>query len=234
MPRQLAFQLPVRAALGRGDFFISPANQHALTLIDAPGWPEGKLLLIGPEGAGKSHLAAIWATGTGAATRAARDLGRADLPGLAAGPGLVVEDADRIAGDRAAETALFHLHNLMAAAGRRLLITARGEARGWGLTLPDLQSRMEGTLAARLDPPDDALLSALIVKLFADRQLQVGPALIGYLLSRVERSFAAVRALVTALDARGLALGRPVTRALAAELFDSGWTAPAAGRNDLS
>lgn len=218
MPRQLAFDLPVRPALGREDFFVSPANELALAALDAGGWPQGKMLLLGPEGAGKSHLAQVWAGDTGAQVIAARDIAALPLP--EPGP-MVVEDADRIAGDREAETALFHLHNHLLAADAPLLLTARRGATHWGLTLPDLKSRMEATATAELLPPDDALLSAVCLKLFADRQLQVTPALIQWLIRRIDRSFAAARAAVATLDAAALQRGRPVTRALAAEVLDT-------------
>lgn len=218
MPRQLILDLPVRPALGREDFFVAPSNALALAMIDGQtGWPQGKLLLIGPEGAGKSHLAAVWAEAAQAQTIPADA-----IAGLTEAPVLVVEDADRIAGDMARETALFHLHNHLLAQGGHLLITARSEPRDWGLVLPDLKSRMQATAIARIEPPDDSLLGAVILKLFADRQVQVSPTLVPYLLPRIERSFAAARALVAALDARALALGRPVSRALAADLLDIG------------
>lgn len=219
MARQLTFDLPVRPALGREDFFVSPANALALAALDAAAdWPQGKMLLIGPEGAGKSHLAQVWAGAESARVVAAAELAALPLPDPAP---LVVEDADRIAGDRAAEVALFHLHNHMLSGRARLLITARAAPRSWGLTLPDLASRMEATASAQLLPPDDALLAAVLVKLFADRQIAVAPALIPWLVQRMDRSFAAARRLVAELDARSLARGGPVTRALAAEILDS-------------
>ena len=216
MPRQLAFDLPVRPALGRGDFFVSPANALAVAQIDAGGWPAGKLLLIGPEGAGKSHLAQVWATETGAVVLEAAAL--PDLPPEALA--VVVEDAEKVAGDEAAETRLFHLHNHVLARGGRLLITASAPPRCWGLALPDLASRMEATAQAAVLPPDDALLSAVLVKLFADRQIAVAPSLIPWLVNRMDRSFAAARALVAELDARALAQGGPVTREIAREVLD--------------
>jgi chromosomal replication initiation ATPase DnaA len=216
MPRQLAFDLPVRPALGRGDFFVSPANALAVAQIDAGGWPAGKLLLIGPEGAGKSHLAQVWATETGAVVLEAAAL--PDLPPEALA--VVVEDAEKVAGDEAAETRLFHLHNHVLARGGRLLITASAPPRSWGLVLPDLASRMEATALAGIAPPDDRLLSAVLVKLFADRQIAVAPSLIPWLVNRMDRSFAAARALVAELDARALAQGGPVTREIAREVLD--------------
>ena len=125
---------------------------------------------------------------------------------------MVVEDADEMAGLPAHEEALFHLINHMAAAGGHLLLTAQRPPRDWGLALPDLLSRMQSIAIARLEAPDDALLSAVLVKLFADRQIAVPPNLIPYLAARMDRSIAAARHLVAALDAHALALGRPVTR----------------------
>lgn len=225
MAEQLAFDLPVRPALGREDFLVSPANALAVAALDADdGWPERKMLLVGPEGSGKTHLALVWAARSGAPVLAARDIAAAGLPDT---PALVIEDAETVAGDMALETALFHLHNHMAQDGGRLLLTAGAAARDWGLRLPDLLSRMEATAAVRLLPPDDALLGAVLVKLFADRQVQVSPGLIPWLVGRIDRSFATARSVVAALDAAALARQKPVTIRLAAELLDSqGHVAP--------
>lgn len=220
MPRQLTLDLPVRAALGREDFFLSPANELALATLDAGHWPQSKLILTGPEGAGKSHLAAVWAGEQGAAVIAAKDLSDGIIPASAGARAVVIEDADRIAGDMPREVALFHLHNLLQAAGAALLLTARRPPRDWGLQLADLRSRMEATGVVTLDPPDDSLLAAVLVKLFTDRQIQVQANLVDYLLARMDRSFAEARRLVDRLDQRALALGRPVTRTLAAEVLD--------------
>jgi chromosomal replication initiation ATPase DnaA len=218
---QLVFDLPARALLGREDFCISGANTLALTAVERwRDWPEGRMLLIGPPGAGKTHLAHVWTAAAGARMVAAPSLARAEVAELAEGP-VTVEDADKLAGDAPGEAALFHLHNAMAARRMPLLVTARGPVRDWGLRLADLASRMQAMAVTRLGPPDDALLSAVLTKLFADRQIAVPPTLIPYLLPRMVRSFAAARDLVAALDARSLAQGRPVTRALAAGLLDS-------------
>jgi chromosomal replication initiation ATPase DnaA len=212
---QLAFDLPSAEALSRADFFVAPSNALALQTVEAwQNWPGRKLLLIGPDGAGKTHLAQIWASMAGAMILRAEALGDADLSPLSGQP-VVVEDADRIG---SAETALFHLHNLVTGGGA-LLLTAATPPRDWGLALPDLISRMQATAIARLEAPDDALLSAVLVKLFADRQIAVPVNLIPYLVSRMPRSIGGARGLVTALDARALALGRPITRQLAAEVL---------------
>jgi chromosomal replication initiation ATPase DnaA len=215
--RQLAFDLPSAEAMTRADFFVTPSNALALQMVESwQAWPGRKLLLIGPEGAGKTHLAQVWAAAAGAIILPARDLGGVDIARLA-GRAVAVEDADRIG---SAEAALFHLHNLITL-DAALLLTARTPPRDWGLTLPDLVSRMQATPVAQLDAPDDALLSAVLVKLFADRQVAIAPNLVPYLVSRMPRSVGAARALVAELDARALAAGRPITRALAGEVLDS-------------
>ena len=130
-------------------------------------------------------------------------------------------DAEGIAGNREAETRLFHIHNLVLAEGGRLLLTARLHPSRWGLVLPDLASRMEATAVAEIAPPDDALLAAVLAKHFSDRQLSVQTNLLAWLVRRMDRSFAAARGLVAAVDARALARGTAVTRALAQEVLDS-------------
>ncbi len=216
MIRQLAFDLPNTEAMTRADFFIAPSNALALQAIEGwEGWPGRKLLLIGPEGSGKTHLARVWAEMAGASILQAEGLTGTELSGYA-GQRVVVEDADRIG---AAEVQLFHLHNLVTTSGA-LLLTARTPPRDWGLRLLDLQSRIQAAPVARLEAPDDALLSAVLVKLFADRQVVVTAKLIPYLLSRMPRSAGAARALVSALDGMALAAGRPITRPLAGEALD--------------
>ena len=213
MTGQLAFDLPALQAFRREDFFPSPANAVALAALLDP--TARRLMLVGPHGAGKTHLAHIWAGVAGACLLPLTDLPHA-LPDLSPDAAVVIDNADDPARD---QTALFHLHNLLAPSGR-LLLTATTPPRDWGLTLPDLVSRLQAMTHLTLDAPDDALLSAVLVKLFADRQIAVPPNLIPYLVTRMERSIAAARALVATLDAAALAQGRPVTRALAAELLD--------------
>lgn len=218
MPRQLGLDLPVRTATGRQDFFISPANSLAVAEVDRwHDWPAGKLALIGPEGAGKSHLAHVWATDAGARILPARTLAaQTPQPG-----NLVIEDAPEVAGDRAGEEALLHWHNLVLAEGGRLLLTGTGPPGQWPIRLPDLASRLRGTPTALLEPPDDALLQAVLLKLFADRQIAPQPSLLPWLLKRMERSFAEAGRIVAALDAAALASGRPIGPRLAAEVLNA-------------
>lgn len=217
MIRQLAFNLPNPEAMTREHFFVAPSNALALATVESwQDWPGRKLLLLGPEGSGKTHLVQIWAALSDAVILSAETLADTDIASLS-GRAVVVEDADRLG---AAEAQLFHLHNLVTTTGA-LLLTARTPPRDWGLSLPDLISRMQATPIAQLDAPDDALLSAVLVKLFADRQIAVPSNLIPYLVSRMPRSIGAARALVASLDARALAAGRPITRALAGEMLDT-------------
>ena len=217
MSQQLSFDLPSKPTLGRDDFVVAPSNAMAVAMVEnTPQGPGGKLILSGPAGSGKTHLTHVWSTATGATVIPARDLPGADIPQLASGP-VAIEDVPDIAGAATAQDALFHLHNLVLANGHRLLLTGRGTPRHWGLSLPDLQSRMEGTQAVALEPPDDALLSAVLTKLFADRQIAPKPDVIPYLLKRMERSFEAAQALVDQLDRAALDHQRSLTRRFVAE-----------------
>lgn len=216
--RQLALDLPGRAAQGREDFFVAPSNALAVAKIDQwPRWSPTKLVVTGPPGSGKSHLAAVWATASGAQIVAADAVTSVDLnnPPNA----IAIEDAHGIAGDVVLQEALFHLHNAVVAAKGSLLITGRGSIASWGLTLPDLKSRLDAADAAELHLPDDTLLSAVLVKLFDDRQLIVTPDLISYLVSRIDRSFIEAETIVRKLDHAALSLRRRVTRALAVEIL---------------
>ncbi|TFL17498.1 chromosomal replication initiator DnaA [Jannaschia formosa] len=199
----------------------SPANETALALVDRwPDWPDGRLALTGPEGAGKSHLAAAWAETAVARLVAAQALRVADVPALAEAP-VAVEDVDRALSDEA-ERALFHLWNALAAAGQGLLVTGRRAPSDWGVRLPDLASRLASLTPARLGEPDEALLQAVLLKLFADRQIAPRPALVQYLLPRMERSFAAAHSLVDRLDSEALAQGREVDVPVARRLLEGG------------
>lgn len=217
---QLTFDLPSRPALGQGDFFVSPSNQLAADAVQVwHDWPHRKMLLIGPKGSGKTHLTHVWAQMADARILASLDLAENRVEELAQGH-VAVEDVPLIAGNAPLEQALFHLHNLILANGHALLMTATTPPVRWGLGLPDLASRMQGTASVTLDAPDDTLLGAVLVKLFNDRQLAVPPRVISWLTARMDRSFAAAGAVVEALDMAALAEGRPVTTALAAEVLD--------------
>lgn len=219
-PRQLAFALPHAESLSRDNFLEGPANRAALGLIDAwPDWPNRIMLLVGPEGSGKSHLAAIWAEQSGARSTMAHALTAAGVPGALATGALVIEDLDPATFD---ERALFHVMNLAREDEAFVLMTARLAPAGLQIELRDLRSRLRAVPVVHLMPPDDQLLRALIVKFCADRQLNVDETVVSYLASRLERSFAEVRRTVDFLDSEALRQRRPLTRALAAELLRGG------------
>jgi chromosomal replication initiation ATPase DnaA len=216
-PRQLAFALPHAESLTRDNFLEGPANEAGLALVDSwPDWPNRIMLLVGPEGSGKSHLASIWAEQAGARVTSAHALTATAVPGALATGALVVEDLKPQNFD---ERAMFHLLNLAREDEAFVLMTARLPPSAFEVELRDLRSRLRAVPAVSLLPPDDLLFRGLIVKFCADRQLSVDETVVSYLSTRIERSYAAVRQAVELLDTEALRLGRPVTRALAAELL---------------
>jgi chromosomal replication initiation ATPase DnaA len=217
LPRQLNLALGHRESLDRADFLCGAGNETALALIDRwTDWPARAIALIGPEGSGKSHLAAIWAKAAGARVIAGGAIDAASVPEALSAGAVAIEDADRSELD---EAALFHLINLAREQSAYVLITARMTPASWPTRLPDLASRLRALPVVTLEAPDDALLAAVLVKLFTDRQLAVDERLIEFLLRRIERSFAAARAAVAELDREAMRLKRPVNRALAAEIL---------------
>ena len=216
-PRQLALALPHAESLTRENFLEGPCNAQALALVDSwPDWPNRIMMLTGPEGGGKSHLAAIWAVDAGARSISAHLLTTENVPGALATGSLVVDDLNPATLDH---RALFHLMNLAREDGAYVLLTCRLPQTLFDIELRDLRSRLRAIPVVTLEPPDDALLRALIVKFCADRQMNVDEALVSYLATRIERSFTAARRAVALLDTEALRLRRPVTRALAAEVL---------------
>ncbi len=215
--QQLVLPLPVRAALGRDDFFIAPCNAMAVHQLDAwQNWPRHKLALIGPTGAGKTHLAHVWATQSSAEIIDAKNI---DLARLENAPAVVVEGGENICGNPAAQEQLFHLHNAMNASKRPLLLTGRNAPARWNIVLPDLVSRLSAIPLVHLETPDDSLLGMMMVKLFSDRQVSVGPELIAYLLKHMDRSYGAAVMLVNELDKAAFSAKRPLTVPLAKQIL---------------
>lgn len=213
---QLPLDLGFRPALGRADFLIAPCNAAAVAWLDRwPGWPGTALALWGPAGSGKTHLVEVWRARSGAVMIAPDRLASALVPQLLGGaPAAAVDDADT-----ADEEALLHLFNLLGERQGHLLLAARDPPARWGLHLADLRSRLLASPAVAVEAPDDALLAALLVKLFNDRQLRISEDVIAYLLPRIERSFAAAQAIVAALDQAALAGQRAVTVKLARDVL---------------
>ena len=199
-PGQLALDFGHRPALGREDFLVAPCNEDAVAWIDRwPDWPGPVLVIHGPAGCGKSHLARVWRRRAGAPEAS------------------VVEDADR-AGD---DVALFNLFNRHAEDGAHLLVTAATPPARWTSRLPDLISRLAAAPTVAIGPPDDTLIAQVLVKLFADRQLEVGAGVVSYLVTHMECSFAAARRVVGAADDAALAAGRPVTVPLVRDVLEA-------------
>lgn len=222
-PVQIPFDFapPRRRAFGREDFTPSPSNADALALIDGwRGWPERRLALIGPEGAGKTHLVHVWMALAGAERVSAERLSLDDVPSLTEAGAFAVEDADRICGDRERERPLFHLLNLAKEAEATVLLTGRTPPRRWGAATPDLASRLTALTVAAIEAPDDELLARLFLKHFADRRLAVDEDLIRYLVPRIERSAAAVASAVARLDEAALTEARRITRSFAREALN--------------
>ena len=216
-PRQLAFDLPLDPRFGREDFLVSPSNERAYALIESwPAWADPILHLKGPRGSGKSHLASIWATAAHGWTIDAFEVSRERVPHLVSNKALVIEDADRAELD---EPAFFHLINLARERGAFILLTAATGPEAWGIATPDLLSRLRLAPSASIEPPDEALLKAVLVKLFVDRQLIVDTSVVDYLAMHMTRSLAEAARIVEALDREALSRGRRITRAMATALM---------------
>jgi DnaA regulatory inactivator Hda len=210
---QLPLDLGVRPAYGLEDFIVAESNRAAVAWIDAwPGWPGHGLAVVGPSGSGKTHLCQVWRQRSGARVVTTPQLRAATPPELVGeAPALLLDDL----GEAIAERPLLHLLNHLAEHGRYVLIAGREPPARWRVALPDLASRLAALPAVAIGAPDDALLAAVMAKLFRDRQLQVGSEVVDYLLPRMERSLSAAQALVAALDRAALAGQRPITVALA-------------------
>lgn len=215
VPPQLPLELPHREAQGAEDFLVSSANAAAVEVVDAwPGWAYPAVAVIGPRGAGKSHLANVWRLRSGARVVAASELGEPVVADFERHGALVVEDIDRGIG---AEQIFFHLLNLARERKYAMLLTSRAAPGEIPIALPDLRSRLRALPLAPIEPPDEGLLKAVLVKLFSDRQLAVEPHVVNYLALHMDRSMETASRVVAAVDRLSLAKQRKVTRAIAAE-----------------
>jgi len=224
--RQLPLDLPHRPALGRADFLVAPANEVAVAWLDRwPDWPGSVLVLTGPAGSGKTHLAAVWQRMSGAVALDGAALAEGTAPGelLGDATAAVLDGADALLGTgdhpERLERQLLHLVNHMREAGGHLLITARTHPGRWPVALADLHSRLAAAAVAELGAPDEQLIAAVLVKLFSDRQLRVPPEVVRFLVPRMERSFGAARRIVAVLDRASLAARREITVPLARDVL---------------
>ncbi|MGE0652502.1 MAG: DnaA/Hda family protein [Alphaproteobacteria bacterium] len=219
---QFALPFGHRPSLGGTDFLVSSCNSDAVAWIDRwPDWPGPVLALVGPPASGKTHLASVFAARTGAVWVDLGQLAASAPAELAASASpLIIDDAHSVAGNVGGERALFHLINYLAGQTGRLLLGGGLAPARWNVRLPDLASRLNTLPVAEIGPPDDELMAALVVKLFADRQLQVGMDVVLFMVARMERSFEAASALVAAIDARALESRREVTVPLVREVME--------------
>ncbi len=214
---QIPLDLPHKPALGREDFLVAGSNRAALAMIERwPDWPSQVLLIGGPAGSGKSHLAGIWSTNSNARIISGSMLAELPTGDLIETGAVAVEDADRPGLD---ETRLFHLINAVRDAGAHLVITCRAWPEDWPVRLPDLASRLRLATPMELGEPDDDLLRQVLFKLLADRQVAVDKSVIDFLAVRMERSLEAAGRLVALLDREALAGKRRITRPLAARVL---------------
>lgn len=222
-PEQLVLDLPHRSAMNAEDFLVSNCNEAAVKLIDIwPDWPHNTLLIVGPAGAGKTHLANVWRMKAKAHLLSHKSLSDEEVDVLKNQQAVILENVDTLFHNTTVhnnETAFFHLLNLSKEYEFSILLTARSRPGTWDIHLPDLRSRLRAAPVIEIQPPDSILLDTILVKLFNDRQLQVAPNLIRFISVRMERSMASAQKLVEALDKAALARGRKVTRQLASELM---------------
>lgn len=219
--KQIPFDFDHRPALGGEDFLVAPSNAQAIAWVERwTEWPGPVLVIAAPHGAGKTHLAHVFQALSGAIMVSPQDLRarRADgvLEGVSA---LVLEDVERFLSDGQAQE-LLHLYNMAKEEGTKILMTALSPPARWNIKLKDLSSRLNTAPVAEIQPPDDALLTALIVKQFADRQLNIDQDVLTYMLARMDRSFAGVRDLIHAVDERALAQKRAITIPLVRQVIE--------------
>jgi len=222
--RQLVFDLAHRTAMGAEDFLVTPSNSEAVDAIDAwPNWPHHTLALVGPPASGKTHLASVWRTTSKATVKSIAALNINSVPEFLSARAVVIEDVGE---DRFDESALFHLLNMAGEGKASVLLTSSHPPAHWAVKLPDLASRLRALPLAQLNPPDDVLLRAVLVKLLFDRQLLVDVTVIDYLIQRMERSIASAGHVVAALDQAALSRKVKINRRLAKEVLENLSAAP--------
>ena len=208
MIRQLALPFPHRPDFEHAPFLRADSNAAALAWLERGAWPQGRLLLWGQAGCGKTHLLHHWARRSAAQILSGPQL-RLEPP---LGP-CAVDDPDL-----APERVLLHLLNASADAGWQVLMTARRPPARWRFEIADLASRLRAVTAVEIGAACDPLLRMLLARLLADRQLAVAEAVQEHLLRHLPRTPAALREAATRLDRLALAHGGRVTRALAAQV----------------
>ena len=210
--RQMPLAFDHRPALSGEDFLAAPGNAEAVAWIDRwPDWPMPALILFGPAGCGKTHLGQVFLSLSEGRAITPEQLARTEPPRLLEGASACLLDGAAAFLDSSLDEPLLHLYNTAEETGCRMMLTARRPPARWRVALADLRSRLNAAPAIGIEPPDDALIAAVVVKLFSDRQLRIDGEIVDYMLARMERSFEAARRLVAAIDARSLAARRDIT-----------------------
>ncbi len=213
---QLVFKLDHRPALGRDDFLVAPCNEDAVAAIDRwPDWPVRMMAIFGPAGAGKSHLAHVWRKASEARLACAHELTKQQVTSLFSAGALVIEDGEKLTD----EQSLLHLINMVVQDGAYLLLTGRAAPSRWSVGLADLRSRLQVIPAIELGQPCDSLLRGILIKMFEDRQLDIPPDIVDFLVGRMERSFDAAQQLVHLIDLESMVQKRKISRKLAGEIL---------------
>lgn len=216
-PRQLPLELKHGTGFSRDDLIVADCNRQAVDLIDRwPDWAAPVAVLAGPTGSGKSHLSSIWCEASGAIKLAPSSLADVHLEQSGKKPLLI----DDIGAGPFDENGLFHLINSVLQSGSFLLMTSRQFPAGWSVQLPDLVSRLKAATIVEISEPDEQLLSRVMMKLFADRQITVESHVVSYLVHRIERSLATAMEVVDRLDRAALENKSRITRVLAAEILE--------------
>ena len=229
---QMPLDFQHRPSMAGHDFLIGPCNREAVAWLDRwPDWPAPALVVFGPLGAGKTHLAHVFLERTEGVLVTSELLSREDpIQIVALAPSLVIDDADSNGRGGIGEQHLLHLYNAASEAGKRLLITATHAPKVWPFRLADLASRLRAAPAAELSLPDDEMFRAVVTKLFSDRQIRIDPSVVSYLVPRMERSFAAAARLIEAIDREAMRQHRDITLPLARQVLETTQPFVAAGQ----
>ncbi|MFZ2101655.1 MAG: DnaA/Hda family protein [Oricola sp.] len=220
---QLLLDIGLSGSMSRDDLIVTRSNRDAVMLIESwPNWPGPAVVVAGPPGSGKTHLATIWAGMAHARACDPQALSDADLDAAQSGQALLLDGIEPGGFD---ENVLFHIMNAVRANGGSLLMTSAHWPGAWNVSTPDLRSRIQAATTVEIAEPDDDLLVGVMAKLFADRQISVDLSVIRYLAGRIERSLASARAIVDGLDKASLARKTRITRSFAAAFvreYDAG------------
>lgn len=224
---QIPLDLPHRASLERDNFLITGSNAHAVTWVDQwPNWPAPVLIIYGPPASGKTHLSCVWAQQTSAVCLDLQNYPSIDPESvLEDTKAIILDDVDAYLSNAESETFLFHLYNLAKEKNAHLMMTMTSSPNYIDFKLPDLRSRLCAAPSVAIEPPSDEELMTILVKMFADRQIQISMDVLNYIMPRIERSYDVARTLVERADSLSLAEKNKITiplikRVIEADIID--------------